>query len=133
MRSQTTSAVANFLVTIPQAERERLEAFADALLEEAGEQLADVADKAVNQAAEEMDFDTPAEEAIARELRGIDLGQRIDDALEEAGLEDLAERCEESLELAMAATKQADDDAAHFRDVTRGGFFRRLRWLVTGR
>ncbi|MBX9736176.1 MAG: hypothetical protein K2X32_04555 [Phycisphaerales bacterium] len=140
MRTNTTTTLAAFLASIPEAERPRVEALADAILAEVGEQLADDATEAVEQAAEEIDFDAPAEEAIEREMRNIDVEEKVNDAIEEAGIDDLAERCEEALDGATAAKNQAEriasaveDDAELFRSVTRGGLLRRLRWLAFGR
>jgi hypothetical protein len=134
MSSHTkSSALSAVLASIPEAERPRWEQLADAILAEVGDQLAEDAERAVENAAEEIDFDTPAEEAVEREMRSIDLEERVQEAVEEAGLEDLHELCEETLDAANAAKAQAEAIAARLADVTHGGFLRRLRWLVTGR
>lgn len=102
-----------------------------------------LAEDAVDEAAREYDFDDLVEDSVERAVREFDIGEAIENALEEAEFEETKDRCEELLEETDKLSSRVDEKLKKFDEmevrlelveaISHGGFWRRLRWLLTGK
>jgi hypothetical protein len=140
------------LASIPEAERPRWEQLAEAIIVEAREQLddavgesvsdaiEDVVGKAVEDAVEEIDFEDMAEDALRDAFEDYDIQEDVGNAIERAMRDidfddavDEAVTNNERLQEIEQFAEKFDKAESVFESVSKGGFLRRLRWLLTGR
>jgi hypothetical protein len=146
----TAPDLSNLLRSLPEEARPFVLQFAEAIqarvVEDLRGEIEETAEDAVEEAIDNSDLErlvtaairdameeTDIERAVEREIENADIEQMVQDAIERTKLDDTSERCEEVLDAAQAAAEQAETLASRWEEVSRGGFLRRLRWVVTGR
>lgn len=105
----------------------------DELNNELQAKINDTVENAMDEALDDDDLEDRVEDAVNKVVRDLDLSDAVKEAMREHDFEDTCERVEEVWDMVRSTTEQFKWADHTMIALSAGGFWRRLRWLITGR